>query len=186
MTISNCNLNGGTSLQWWTGSMWTPVSPQTYSSGPPACVTATLGTNSAPTIAQLTGTVFAIVKASSVPTLTRVTVTNTKATVTITCTGTTRCTATLRLTATETLKSSKVVAVAAQKKTAPTTKTVILASASMTILAGRTQTIRLTLNHTAATLLARFHKLPAELTLTQGTAAPLATRRLTFTITTKH
>ena len=62
LTISDCNLNGGTSLQWWNGSAWVAVSPQSYAPGSPACVTATLGTGSSPTIAQLTGTVFAVAK----------------------------------------------------------------------------------------------------------------------------
>ena len=60
VTITDCNLNGGTSLQWWNGNAWVAVSPQSYSPGPPACVTATLDTGSSPTIAQLTGTVFAV------------------------------------------------------------------------------------------------------------------------------
>jgi hypothetical protein len=59
LTITACNLQGATSLEWWNGSAWSVVSPQTFSAGPPPCVTAVLSSTSSPTIAQLTGTVFA-------------------------------------------------------------------------------------------------------------------------------
>jgi hypothetical protein len=59
LTITDCNLNGATSLEWWNGSAWLAVSPESYSAGPPQCVTATLGSTSSPTIADLSGTVFA-------------------------------------------------------------------------------------------------------------------------------
>ena len=59
LTISDCNLNGGTTLYWWNGSSWVAVSPQHYAPGSPPCVTATLSAMSTPTIAELTGTVFA-------------------------------------------------------------------------------------------------------------------------------
>ncbi len=67
LTITDCNLNGGTSLQYWTGSSWVAVSPASYSAGPPACVTASLSSSSTPTIAQLTGTVFAVVAPKTAP-----------------------------------------------------------------------------------------------------------------------
>jgi hypothetical protein len=59
LTIAACNLKGATSLDWWNGSAWIVVSPQTFTSGPPPCVTAVLSSSSSPTIAQLSGTVFA-------------------------------------------------------------------------------------------------------------------------------
>jgi ribosomal protein L24E len=59
LTITDCNLNGATSLEWWNGSAWLAVSPESYSAGPPKCVTATLDSTSSPTIADLSGTVFA-------------------------------------------------------------------------------------------------------------------------------
>ena len=68
LTITACNLMGATSLRWWDGSAWIDVSPQSYSAGPPACVTATLSSTSSPTIAQLTGTVFAGVLPAIAPT----------------------------------------------------------------------------------------------------------------------
>ena len=73
-TINDCNLNGGTGLEWWNpqasagAGAWQPVLPTpTYTAGPPACVSATLNSTSNPTLAQLTGTVFGV---SSSPTAT--------------------------------------------------------------------------------------------------------------------
>jgi hypothetical protein len=68
LTITDCNLNGATSLEWWNGSAWLAVSPESYSAGPPKCVTATLDSTSSPTIAGLSGTVFAgALPATTVP-----------------------------------------------------------------------------------------------------------------------
>jgi hypothetical protein len=67
--IEDCNLNGGNQLLWWDpaadggSGAWEPVVGDPgpiYSSGPPACLTATLDATSSPTIAQLTGTVFGV------------------------------------------------------------------------------------------------------------------------------
>ncbi len=65
VTLQDCDLGGGTSLQWWNpaansgAGAWQAVVPLT---GPtattPPCVTATFGATSSPTLAQLTGTVF--------------------------------------------------------------------------------------------------------------------------------
>ena len=67
LTVKNCNLNGGNSLQWWNPSAsggsgaWEPVTPTpTYSAGPPACVSAVLTSSSSPSLAQMTGTVLAV------------------------------------------------------------------------------------------------------------------------------
>ncbi len=64
-TLQDCDLGGGTTLQWWNtaanggAGAWEAVTPLT---GPttttPPCVTATFGTTSSPTLTQLTGTVF--------------------------------------------------------------------------------------------------------------------------------
>jgi large repetitive protein len=59
LTITDCDLNGATSLEWWNGSAWAPVSPESAPTGSPACITATLTSASSPTIDELTGTVFA-------------------------------------------------------------------------------------------------------------------------------
>jgi hypothetical protein len=63
--VDDCDLAGGTSLEWWnptggsgTGA-WQPVSDQTYTPGPPACVSVTVSATTSPSLAQLTGTVFA-------------------------------------------------------------------------------------------------------------------------------
>ncbi len=67
--VQDCTLNGGNELLWWNPSAdsgsgaWLPVVGDpgpTYSAGPPACISATLDANSSPTLAQLTGTVFAV------------------------------------------------------------------------------------------------------------------------------
>ena len=63
LSIENCNLNGGNSLDWWNQSAgsWQPVSDVSYIPGLPPCATATLSATSSPSISQLTGTVFAAV-----------------------------------------------------------------------------------------------------------------------------
>ncbi|MGH9099512.1 MAG: cell wall-binding repeat-containing protein, partial [Acidimicrobiales bacterium] len=62
VTVKDCNLAGGMVLHWWNpaSSTWETVSPVSGPSGTPACLTATLSSTSTPTIAELTGTVFAI------------------------------------------------------------------------------------------------------------------------------
>ncbi|MGO9872778.1 MAG: beta strand repeat-containing protein, partial [Acidimicrobiia bacterium] len=65
-TIQDCDLLGGNSAQWWNpvanggAGAWQAVTPETLSAGPPACLTITVNATSSPTLAQLTGTVFAI------------------------------------------------------------------------------------------------------------------------------
>jgi hypothetical protein len=61
VTVTQCDLGGGDSVWWWnalaTTPAWTAVSPQAYGNG---CVTiGPLNATSSPTLAQLTGTVFA-------------------------------------------------------------------------------------------------------------------------------
>ena len=67
LTITDCNLNGGGSLQWWNplasagAGAWEAVAPvPTYTAGPPACVSVTLTSSTSPTLAELTGTVFGV------------------------------------------------------------------------------------------------------------------------------
>ena len=74
LTVTDCNLNGATSLEWWNpqadagAGAWEPVSPTpTYTSGPPACVAATISSTSSPSLSQLTGTVFAVAVLATVP-----------------------------------------------------------------------------------------------------------------------
>jgi hypothetical protein len=61
LVVQDCNLNGGDALEYWTGSAWVAVSPESYSAGPPACVTASLSASSSPPLDALVGTVFAVV-----------------------------------------------------------------------------------------------------------------------------
>jgi aspartate 1-decarboxylase len=67
LAITDCNLNGGNEIFWYnaTTQLWSEVTPETFSAGPPACVTANLSTTSSPAISQLTGTVFAAVTAAA-------------------------------------------------------------------------------------------------------------------------
>jgi hypothetical protein len=69
VTVQDCDLNGGTSLEWWNPSAvggagaWQLVVGDpgpTYSAGPPACVSVTLDSTTSPSLADLTGTVFAV------------------------------------------------------------------------------------------------------------------------------
>jgi len=76
-TINDCNLGGGTGLEWWNPQAsagpgaWQPVLPTpTYTAGPPACVSVTLNSTSSPTLAQLSGTVFGV-SSRPTPTLTQ-------------------------------------------------------------------------------------------------------------------
>ena len=65
VTITNCDLGGGTAIDWWNPAAnaghgaWQRASNQAYTPGPPACVAVTIGSNTSPTITQLQGTVFA-------------------------------------------------------------------------------------------------------------------------------
>ena len=60
LTIVDCDLAGATPVQWWNAltTSWQPVSNQTFSPGPPPCVTMTLTAATSPSIAQMTGTIF--------------------------------------------------------------------------------------------------------------------------------
>ena len=84
----------------------------------------------------------------------------------ITCKGDTSCTVSLKLTVTETFRGHKLVAVSARKAKV-THKTVVLGTASATIRAGRTATVRISLNRAGRKLLAARHKVTAKLTVTQ-------------------
>jgi hypothetical protein len=57
-TITDCNLNGGTTVSWWNGSAWAVASNQTYDPST-RCVTVTVNGTTAPSVNQLTGTVIA-------------------------------------------------------------------------------------------------------------------------------
>jgi len=76
-SINDCDLHGAVGLQWWNpgaaggAGAWQPVTPETSSPGPPACLAVQLSATSSPSLAQLTGTVFAAaLPASSAPAFT--------------------------------------------------------------------------------------------------------------------
>ena len=79
--LTDCDLNGGTSLMWWNPAAnsgaggWLPVVGDpgpTFTPGPPACATATLDATTSPTIDQLSGTVLGAAKQASAPTVSEV------------------------------------------------------------------------------------------------------------------
>ncbi|MGO9901880.1 MAG: hypothetical protein ACLP0J_19850 [Solirubrobacteraceae bacterium] len=182
VTVSDCNLGGGTTLEWLNDTTWVPVSPQTYSAGPPACATTTPGSNTSPTIAQLTGTVFAVTL-SGKATARNFTVRGSSGSVPIRCTGGSRstCKVTLTLTVTEKIKGGKVIAVAAtnhnSKKT--TAKVVVVGTTRFTLAAGQSKTVRVSLNGAGKSLLASYEKLKVELTITQSDSTA-ASQTITF------
>jgi hypothetical protein len=100
----------------------------------------------------------------------------------ISCKGDTSCTVSLKLTVTETLRGHKVIAVSARKAKV-THKTIVLGTASATIRAGSTATVKIGLNRTGRHLLAARHRLTAKLTVTQrvnGRNRTISTQKVTF------
>jgi hypothetical protein len=120
------------------------------------------------------------------PSITKVKTDGAKLMVTLSCgaaAGLT-CTGTLALTAVEHLKGHKITAITASKKPKKprrTTRAITLANASYTIAGATTKTLTLTLNTTARRLLAKRHKLPAEITTTPtGLGTPTTTADITI------
>ncbi len=106
----------------------------------------------------------------------------------ITCKGDTNCTVSLKLTVTETFRGHRLIAVSA-RKTKVTHKTVVLGTASATIKAGRTATVRISLNRIGRKLVAARHKVTAKLTVAQrlsGRDRTLATQKVTFKAPKHH
>lgn len=81
---------------------------------------------------------------------------------TLTCKGPTACPVTVAATTTEQLRHGRVVALSASR---PRTRTVVVASASLTIAAGKVKVVTLRLNTTGRRLEARFKRLPVTLTV---------------------
>jgi len=74
-TITDCNLGGGNSFEWFNGTAnagsgaWQAVTPTPLlTSGTPPCASVILNSSSSPTLAQLTATVFAVSIATPAPT----------------------------------------------------------------------------------------------------------------------
>jgi hypothetical protein len=102
----------------------------------------------------------------------------------VTCTGDTSCNVSLKLTVTETHRGHKLVGLTAHKAKV-THKSVVLGTASATITAGRTTTVRISLNRTGRNLVAARHKVTAKLTVAQG-ARTISTQTVTFTAPKRH
>ena len=100
-----------------------------------------------------------------------ITTSGTTISVQVSCKGTTSCKIKLTGTVLETIRGGKVIAVAASKtdkKKKTTKKTITIISKTATIPAGKTKTIKLTLNAAGKRLLAKHHPLKAKLTVTQA------------------
>jgi hypothetical protein len=106
----------------------------------------------------------------------------TTASVPVSCKGDTSCTVSLKLTVTETLKGHRIIAVSARKAKV-THKTIVVGTASATIPAGRSTTVKIGLNRTGRHLLSARHRLTAKLTVTQsigGRNQTISTQKVTF------
>lgn len=72
VTIKDCDLHGGTTIDWWNPAAnhghgaWQRASDQTYTPGPPPCATVNVGPATSPNLTQLHGTVFVVEKADLV------------------------------------------------------------------------------------------------------------------------
>jgi hypothetical protein len=107
----------------------------------------------------------------------------------VACAGasTSACTDTLTLSVVETLRSGKLVAVAAASKTKK--KTVTIGHESVTLNGGQSKTVSVALNSTGRALLEREHKLHVKLVLTQTSAGKTVTvkgQTLSFTAPKHH
>jgi hypothetical protein len=111
-------------------------------------------------------------------------VSTTAASVPVSCNGATgaTCKVTLTLTITETINGGKVIAVTAAKKASPKSKkkVVVLGTTTVTLTAGQSKTVRITLNGTGKQLLAKHHSLKVKLAIT-GSGKTVSGRTVTFT-----
>jgi hypothetical protein len=139
----------------------------------------TLKTASTPGPGAGAGALVGHAKVSSVK------VSGTSASVKLSCTGAagTTCRLTLKLTVTETLKGHKLIAISAKaKKQKKTHKVVQVGSASVTLKAGQSKTVKIGLNGAGKALLASHHGLKATLRITQAKAGGGSTAVLTQTV----
>jgi hypothetical protein len=112
-------------------------------------------------------------------------VSGSSASVRISCTGAagTTCRLTLKLTVTETFKGHKLIAISAKsKKQRKTHKVVQVGTATVTLKAGQSQTVKISLNGAGKALLASHHGLKATLRITQANAAGGSTTVFTLTV----
>jgi hypothetical protein len=115
--------------------------------------------------------------------LTKLKATSSGVDVTIRCAGTAsqQCSGRISLTTVETRLGRKVIAVASAAAGKPKRRhvTVAVGSARYRLAGGHSMTMHVKLNRVGRVLLARFHKLPVKVTLTQaGRSKPVATRKL--------
>ncbi len=94
------------------------------------------------------------------------------------------CRMAFKLTVIETLQGHRLIAVTARSKRRKTHKVVVVGTASITLGAGRVQTVRFTLNHVGKRLLSSRHELKAKLQITQQ-ANPAKTTTVTQIVTFK-
>ena len=124
--------------------------------------------------------------ASATATIGHVKVSGPAASVPVRCAGASgaTCKLSLSLSIMETVKGGKVIAVSAAKK-----KTMVLATASVTIAAGQTKTIVIALNAIGKHLLSTRHSLKVKLAITQAgvaKASVVSGQTITFKATQKH
>jgi hypothetical protein len=81
------------------------------------------------------------------------------------------CTITLTLSIVETLSGHRLIAVAAAQKGKRTKRTLIVGSKTVTLAAGASESVTVTLNATGKKLLAGRSRLPAKLLVSQGRTA---------------
>jgi hypothetical protein len=120
-------------------------------------------------------------------------VSGTTASVRVSCAGDAgaTCKLTLKLTVTEKFKGKRLISVTARKKkNRLTKKVVVVGSASVTLKAGETRTVRIALNSTGKGLLKKRHKLRVTLRVTQtlatGQVKAVSTQTLSFKAAKPH
>lgn len=117
----------------------------------------------------------------------KVTSKNGVATVALSCVGTTgSCpSATLALTVVEHMSGKRITAVSARAHKKKRKRTVVIATSKVSLAAGSSKRIKLSLNHTGRALLKARHHLPAALTVRAGNSV-IATRKLALADRQRH
>ncbi len=98
------------------------------------------------------------------------------------------CKVTVKLTVTETFKGRKLISVTSRRRVKK--KLVVVGTASVTLTAGHTKTVRITLNSTGKRLLAKRHSLKVTLRVAQAVSArqtiAIGTQKVTFKTGKRH
>jgi hypothetical protein len=216
LSFTDCALGGGTTFRWWNplgnfgAGEWEAVTDQMFGPGEPSCITVTMNEKTSPTIKQLTGTVFGVglppastsgsttgsggnphtqtgtstKAATSTAALGNVSLARSiiavqrggKAAVKLACTGTATCSGKLTLTVKSAAKKGK------NKKA----KTEAIGTASFSVLAGQTVTIKLTLDAAGKALLKAAHGyLSATLRIVKSSPSPSNTQTPTVRLVQK-